>query len=112
MDIFVQSSLAEGMSNTLLEAMSCGLPVIATRVGGNPEVVSESETGLLFSPGDHAALAEHVDTLIRLPEVRQRFGESGRSRVLQHFSIERMLSQYRDLYLDLAIRRNVSQVSV
>jgi sugar transferase (PEP-CTERM/EpsH1 system associated) len=112
MDIFVQSSRAEGMSNTLLEAMSCGLPVIATRVGGNPEVVSECETGLLFSPGDHAALAEHMDTLIRLPDVRQRFGESGRSRVLQHFSIERMLSQYRDLYLDLAIRRNVSQVSV
>ncbi len=61
LDVFVLPSLMEGMSNTILEAMSCALPVAATRVGGNPELVQEGRTGFLFAPGDAAQLAAQLE---------------------------------------------------
>lgn len=107
MDIFVQASRAEGMSNTLLEAMASGLPLVATRVGGNPEVVSEGEIGYLFAPGDEAAMFGCIDRLTSKPELRRRMGETSRQRALESFSLERMLSEYRKLYQNLAVGRGI-----
>ena len=108
MDVFVLPTLMEGMSNTLLEALAVGLPVVATRVGGNPEVVAEGECGYLFTPQDLAELVSHLRTLLRDSRLRSDFGRSARERALRHFSLENMLRRYRDLYIDLAMRRGVA----
>jgi sugar transferase (PEP-CTERM/EpsH1 system associated) len=107
MDIFVQSSRAEGMSNTLLEAMASGLPIVATDVGGNPEVLTVGQTGWLFPPGDAQALANKVDQLIGSAELRHQMGLAGRNRALQEFSVGKMLGEYRKLYHELAISRGI-----
>lgn len=107
MDIFVLPSLSEGMSNTILEAMGCALPVIATRVGGNPELVQEGRSGLLFAPGDDAQLAAQIELLGASYELRRDYGAAGRRRVLEEFSLEKMLAGYRRLYRDLAARKGV-----
>jgi glycosyltransferase involved in cell wall biosynthesis len=104
--IFVLPSRTEGVSLTLLEAMASGLPVVTTRVGGNPEVVEEGVTGLLVSPGDPAALAEALLQLESSPEKRLRFGMAGRARVEEHFEIRRMVAKYQDLYQGLPLPTN------
>jgi len=99
--MFVLSSLTEGISLTLLEAMACGLPIVATRVGGNPEVVRDGETGFLVPPENPAALAE---TLLRLRRDRDtcvRFGAAGRRRVEARFDVRRMVAEYEKLYAQL-----------
>ncbi len=111
MDIFVLPSLMEGMSIALLEALAVGLPAVATRVGGNPEVVAEGECGYLFAPQDVAGLVSQLRTLLRDSRLRTDFGRAARERALQHFSLERMLRRYRDLYIDLAMRRGVAFAS-
>jgi len=96
--LFVLSSLSEGISLTLLEAMASGLPVVATRVGGNPEVVAEGETGFLVTPQNPPALA---DALLRLRRDRAtsiRLGQAGRRRVETHFDVRRMVAEYEQLY--------------
>jgi len=107
MDIFVLPTLLEGMSNTLLEALAVGLAIVATRVGGNPEVVAEGECGYLFAPQDVPELVSQLRTLLRDSQLRADFGRAARDRALRHFSLELMLRRYRDLYIDLAIRRGV-----
>jgi len=104
MDIFVLPTLMEGMSNTLLEALAVGLPVVATRVGGNPEVVAEGECGYLFAPQDVPELICQLRTLLRDSRLRADFGGAARERALRQFSLECMLRRYRDLYLNLAMR--------
>lgn len=98
MDIFVLTSDWEGMSNALLEAMAAGLPVVATAVGGVPEVVVDGVTGLLVPPRDPQALADAILRLLRDPELRQRMGEAGRARVIAHFSVEQMVRKTQALY--------------
>ena len=105
MDIFVLPTLMEGMSNTLLEALAVGLPAVATRVGGNPEIMAEGSCGYLFAPQDVSELVSQLRTLLRDPRLRADFGRAARDRVLQNFSLEQMLQRYRDLYLGLAMRR-------
>ena len=107
MDIFVQTSLREGMSNTLLEAMSTGVPAVVTRVGGNPEVVDEGFTGWLFAPGDVSDLSGLMLRLATDPGLRARAGEAARRRALEMFSHETMLENYRALYLELARKRKL-----
>ena len=75
MDVFVLPSLAEGISNTVLEAMATGLPVIATNVGGNPELISEGENGRLVKVGDEEGLAEAIGELVDNPELRAKMGK-------------------------------------
>jgi sugar transferase (PEP-CTERM/EpsH1 system associated) len=111
MDIFVLPALMEGMSNTLLEALAVGLPVVATRVGGNPEVVADGVCGYLFPPGDVPELVSQLRTLLRDPQRRADFGRAARERALRHFSLEGMLRRYHDLYIGLAIRRGVTLAS-
>ncbi|MFZ0637813.1 MAG: glycosyltransferase [Candidatus Acidiferrales bacterium] len=106
-DAFVLPSLTEGMSNTILEAMATGIPVIATRVGGNPELVQEGRTGMLFAPGDAAQLAAQLDLVAGNKELREKLGAEGRRRAVGEFSLDRMLGEYRKLYLELAARKGV-----
>jgi sugar transferase (PEP-CTERM/EpsH1 system associated) len=104
MDVFVLPSTSEGMSNTILEAMASGLPVVATRVGGNGEVVQEGQTGWLFPPGDSEKLAGRLEDLLLDRERLQAAGRAGRERVLTHFGLEGMVANYESLYLELARR--------
>jgi sugar transferase (PEP-CTERM/EpsH1 system associated) len=104
MDIFVLPSLMEGMSNTLLEAMATGLPVIATEVGGNSEILTDSACGYLFKPGDVADLGKKLLTLLLNGEQRRQYGEEARRKVLTTFSLESMLGHYHQLYLELATK--------
>ncbi len=104
--MFVLPSLTEGVSLSLLEAMSVGLPIVATRVGGNVEVVEENRTGLLVSPGSPAALAEAIVTLASDPELSYRMGQEGRQRVEKSFDVRRMVRAYEQLYQDCLARRS------
>jgi glycosyltransferase involved in cell wall biosynthesis len=99
-DVFVNSSISEGISLTILEAMAAGLPVIATRVGGTPEVVDES-CGRLIPSRDRAALSAMLLTLAQQPEDRRQMGRRARERVQARFTLERMIGEYRDVYREL-----------
>ena len=98
MDVSVLTSLSEGLSITLLESMSHGVPVVATRVGGNPEVVVEGETGYLVSPDDTAEFTGRVVSLLRDPQVRQRMGRAARARVRNEFSLRSAAAGYDRVY--------------
>lgn len=98
LDCFVLPSLAEGISNTILEAMASGLPVIATRVGGNPELVSEGLTGVLVPAGDPEAMAQALIGYAANPEQARAAGQAGRAAVEQRFSLAAMVAGYGDLY--------------
>ncbi|MGI6415821.1 MAG: glycosyltransferase [Thermoguttaceae bacterium] len=97
--LFVLPSLQEGISLTLLEAMARGLPVVATRVGGNPEVVEEGVTGLLVPPQNPTSLAVAVVRLASDPARAQEMGQAGRQRVESLFDVRRMVRQYEACYL-------------
>jgi glycosyltransferase involved in cell wall biosynthesis len=99
--VSVLPSFSEGLSNTLLESMAAGVPVVATRVGGNPEVIEDGETGLLVPPRDAAALADAIYLLLENPKLASRFGQAGRQRVVELFSLERMIGETERLYLSL-----------
>ncbi|MGQ9611022.1 MAG: glycosyltransferase family 4 protein [bacterium] len=97
-DIFVLSSISEGLSLTLLEAMAAKKPVVATHVGGNPEVVQDNVTGILVPPRNPLALAQALIILIKDKKKLFEMGESGRRRVEQYFSIDVMLEKYEKVY--------------
>ena len=99
--VSVLPSLKEGLSNSLLESMAAAVPVVATDVGGNPEVVVDGETGLLVPATDPGALAEAICRVLLTPGLRQTFGQAGRRRVLEHFSNERMIRTVERMYEDL-----------
>ena len=98
MDVFVLPSLAEGISNTLLEAMATGLPVVATRVGGNVELVRDGENGALFESGDVASLTHLLAGYVTDGSARRRHGERSRRLALESFSLEAMIEGYRGAY--------------
>jgi glycosyltransferase involved in cell wall biosynthesis len=97
-DLFVLPSVGEGISNAILEAMATGLPVVATRVGGNPELVADGVTGRLIERRSPAALSEAIATYLADPALMRRHGEAARERALCEFSLPRMLAGYADLY--------------
>jgi L-malate glycosyltransferase len=97
-DIFVNTSISEGISLTLLEAMAACLPIVATAVGGTPEVVVDHETGRLVPARDPLAVAASLDELIANPMLRRRFGSAGRARVESAFTLDRMVGQYLAVY--------------
>jgi len=98
MDIFVLPSLREGLSNTVLEAMACALPVVASDVGGNGELVADQQTGYLFESGNLNALTLHLRRLAADSALRQRLGAAGRECAHARFAMPVMLAQYADLY--------------
>jgi len=104
-DVFALPSIAEGISNTVLEAMATGLPVVATRVGGNPELVEDGVNGRLVPSRDPAALSEALESYLSDPLVRALHGKASRQRAVTQFDLPVMLEAYRTLYASLARRR-------
>jgi glycosyltransferase involved in cell wall biosynthesis len=99
--VSVLPSLSEGLSNVLLESMAAGVPVVATRVGGSPEVVEDGVTGLLVPPRDADGLARAILRLQEDREMAARVGQAGRARVVERFSIADMVRRTEQLYADL-----------
>ena len=103
-DIFVMSSVTEGLGTSLLDAMACGKPVVATTAGGIPEVVADGETGLLVPPRDDAALAAAIIRLLKDSPLRAAMGAAGERRVRERFSSERMVQDTLDVYRRVCMR--------
>jgi sugar transferase (PEP-CTERM/EpsH1 system associated) len=107
LDIFVLPSLSEGMPNAVLEAMACSLPVVATRVGGIPELIEDGNTGILVSSNDERQLETILEDLLRYDTKRRALGEKGRQRVLECFRLDKMVNEYQDLYHSLAVEKGL-----
>ena len=101
MDLFVLPSLNEGISNTLLEAMATGLPVLATAVGGNVELIEAGIVGDTFIPGDVRRLAAVIENYVADPARSAAHGAAARQRVLQQFSLQAMVAAYQEVYQKL-----------
>ena len=98
LDVLVQPSLTESFGLTAAEALSCEVPVVATNVGGLPELVNDGVCGYLVEPRDHESLAAKVIDLLDHPDKRQSFGKAGRTRVMQFFQLGNTARQYLQLY--------------
>jgi len=100
-DIFVLPSRSEALSNSLMEAMACGCCTMASRVGGNPELVTHGETGILFEPNDAAGLASELRMLIENRELRLRLGSAAAERIAREFSVEAAAARLGAIYEEL-----------
>jgi glycosyltransferase involved in cell wall biosynthesis len=105
MDIFVLTSLYEGLSNAIMEAMASGLPVVATNVGGNNELVQDGETGFLCPLDDVEALAKRIIELIINENEAKQKGKKGKSRILNEFTTEKMIRVTENIYIDLCKKK-------
>ena len=101
-DVFVMSSVTEGLGTSLLDAMACSLPIVATTAGGIPEIVEDGETGLLVPPRDHHALARAITQLLGDRSARHRMGLAGFERVKARFTVERMVDETAAVYARVA----------
>jgi len=99
-DLFVLGSRREGISNTLLEAMASGLPVVATNTGGNAELVRSEETGVLVASEDPEALADEILRYAQDTVLRKTSGELARQVAVEEYSLDTMINKYRHLYID------------
>ena len=104
--VSVLPSLSEGLSNSLLESMAAGVPVIAANVGGNPEIIEDGVSGKLVPPRDAAALAQAMGDFLQDRDLAARFGEAGRQRVTELFSMERSVHEVESLYHRLVENRH------
>jgi sugar transferase (PEP-CTERM/EpsH1 system associated) len=105
LDIFVLPSRVEGISNTILESMASGVPVVATRVGGNAELIDDQVTGLLVPSDDAESMAGAIARYVRDPELRKTHGSAGRLKVEREFSLDRMVDAYLAVYDELLVER-------
>jgi glycosyltransferase involved in cell wall biosynthesis len=112
MDVYICPSETEGLSNVLLEAASSGLPIIATRVGGNPEIVRDGYNGCLVGVHDATAIAEAGLAIANECRVRREMGMRGRQHVISHFSIRSMVRAHEELYEKLLIGANPARGEV
>lgn len=107
LDVLVLPSLNEGTSVTAIEAMATGVPVVATSVGGIPDLVVDGRTGLLAASGDAGALAEHVVRLLRSPEQAHSFALAGQEDVLARFGVQRLVRDMEALYVSVLEERGI-----
>ncbi len=104
-DVYALPSLAEGISNTLLEAMATGVPCVATRVGGNDELVEDGQSGTLVASGDAQAFAEALASYLLDATLRSEHGANARARAVERFGIDRMICAYDALYTHWLVAR-------
>ena len=112
MDMFVLPSLNEALPIVILEAMAVGLPVVATRVGGVPEIVQDGATGLLVAPGDEAGLLAALNRLAEDTALRAKLANAGREQVRAQFTIEQMVRNLETIYEELLARKAVSKTTL
>jgi glycosyltransferase involved in cell wall biosynthesis len=105
LDLVVHPAWMEGLGVSLLETAACGVPIVAARAGGIPEIVHDGLNGRLIEPGDSRALADDLNELLDRPEQRREFGAAGRRLVLERFSVERMVAGNFEVYRKLATRK-------
>jgi len=103
-DLFVMSSVTEGLGSAVLDAMAMGHAVVGTKAGGIPEAVIQDETGLLVEPADAKALAAAIVRLLKDASLRKQFGEAGRARVAEHFGVDRLVEGTLEVYRKIAAR--------
>jgi glycosyltransferase involved in cell wall biosynthesis len=108
-DIFVLPSLSEALSNALMEAMACGCAVVASQVGGNPELVSDGTTGLLFEAGNASELADRLEQLIFEGDLRIRFGIAAAASMRERFSLEASVRRMEEIYSELLARKSKTE---
>lgn len=104
-DLFVLPSLAEGLSVALLEALACGLPIIATAVGGTPEIITHGSNGWLIQPNSPAELRDAFLTVLNDPGLMKKLGENGHRHVVQNYSLEKVAEQLASFYRHLCDER-------
>jgi glycosyltransferase involved in cell wall biosynthesis len=97
-DMLIHPSFEDGMGVVVIEACACGIPVIASRVGGIADIVQDGLSGYLVKPGDSINLARHIVALLDDHDQARHFGRTGREIVMEKFSIERMVNAHRDIY--------------
>ncbi|MCU1381800.1 MAG: epsD 1 [Acidobacteria bacterium] len=107
-DLFVMSSVTEGLGTSLLDAMACARPIVATRAGGIPEIVEDEVNGLLVPIRDHHALAGAIVRALKHADLRRRMGDAGFARVTERFTVERMVAQTADVYTRVAAKPHIA----
>jgi len=112
LDVVVSPSRSESLSNAILEAMAAGRPVVATRVGGNPELVRDRETGLLVPPENEGALANALETMLASPDLAREWGESARRIAQANFTLDYARERFEQLYVDLLAKKGLRQAPV
>jgi len=105
LDISVLPSSSESLSNAIMESMAAGVPVVAADVGGNPELVKNGKTGILFPPGNEPQFAAALEKLIIQPELRKQLGTSGRAQAQAEYTIPQARERYQDLFRSLLTER-------
>jgi glycosyltransferase involved in cell wall biosynthesis len=105
-DVLWLASDFEGQSNSMMEAMAAGLPVIASDIPANRELITNGENGYLVRPGDSVAFAQYADRLLADPVLANRLGEAARKRMISEHSVEAMVHAYVELYESVVARRN------
>jgi len=110
-DIFVFPSLREGLSISLLEAMAAAKPIVATSIPSNAELIQHEVTGLLVPPRSPEQIAQAIARFVREPDLAQRCASTARQRVLEHYTIDRMLQKTWDLYVSLLEEKRPGRVS-
>ena len=101
--VFVLPSLTEGHPKVLLEAMSCGVPCVASNVGGSRAILADGETGLLFEPGDAGGLAVRLEQVLAQPELSRRLGDRARAEIVRRYDLDRLVAG------EIALLRNVAR---
>ena len=107
-DLFAMSSVTEGLGTSLLDAMACARPIVATSAGGIPEIVEDGVNGLLVPPRDHHAMAEAIVRALKDAGLRRRMGDAGFARVRERFTVERMVAGTAEVYARVAARPRVA----
>ena len=100
-DVFCFLTLGEPLGIAILEAMACGKPVIASKIGGPAEIVKDAETGFLVNPRDTEAIAERIIRLIKDGKLRKKMGRKARKIVVEKYSLEKISEEYHKLYRSL-----------